>query len=370
MTDIKVMFVYGSPHKPLTARRRDNLGVAQLSAMLKQRGIIPRLHFIFDWTNDEMLRFAGVIDNECIDVVCFSVICIETFGDILPFMEIARDMGRTVILGGSHIKFIRKPIDTPAHYICRGDGETLPDFFLKGDTALFDSPMVTEDIHNLPLPDYDLMLPYLQTDGDPESFMLPYITSRNCPWECSFCGQSLVPDKKLFVRARVKEDLTALAIKYPGRIYEVRFGDGTMPYYSKAWRESWGGINIPFSGCIRADIEPRLLNWLCDRGLTRVIIGVEDPDEEYRNKVFNKQITDGDIYRTVRMLHKRGVDAELSFIYGAPGQAEDTREKAIAMVEKITRDSLIRIDEDTFYGSLTEVHFFGYGDEAGLRELA
>ncbi len=55
---------------------------------------------------------------------------------------------------------------------------------------------------------------------------------------------------------------------------------------------------------------------MCGKGLNTVFIGIEDPDEEYRNKVFNKGLTDNDVFRAVRMLHKRGVRTELTRIIG------------------------------------------------------
>ncbi|WP_185244948.1 B12-binding domain-containing radical SAM protein [Citrifermentans bremense] len=308
-----------------------------MSAILKQRGIMARLHFIQDWTDVELQRLRRVIEDEHIDFVCFSVVSEDTFESTLPFMESARNMGRVVILGGSYLRFFNEVPDTPAHYTCRGDGETLPEFILHGDTGLFDRALLTEDIDTLPLMDYEAMRPFFHLSMA-ETFTLPYLSSRDCPWSCSFCAESIHPRKKPRIRARVKEDIEYLyGNVFPRQITGVHFHGDLLPYYNQEWRESWGDITFPFTACVRGDIEPDLVRWLCRRGANRVLIGVEDADEEYRNTVFNKQVTDRQLFDSIREFHKHGVFTELTFIVGAPGQGPESQDRAQKLVKKIAR---------------------------------
>jgi len=97
-------------------------------------------------------------------------------------------------------------------------------------------------------------------------------------------------------------------------------GDALLPYYDRGWRKSWGNFSHPFYCYIRADVEPKILNWLIDRGLTACAFGVESGDEEYRNKILHKQLNDKDLFRTMDILTKRNVTAIPFFMRHSPGE--------------------------------------------------
>ena len=252
----------------------------------------------------------------------------------VDYIDIARQMGFTVLAGGVYLR--RKvPEGLNADYICRGEGEGLPDFVLNGDESMFKSRLFYPDLNSLPLPDYELFrgIPFerghLSLEG---KRLIPYHSSRGCPYRCSFCEIS-IQKQPLRIRTRVKEDLECITKTYqPDMVFIC---DELLPYYSKRWRESWGGFSYPFFAYIRSDIEPEVLRWLIKRGMFYCAFGVESGDEEYRNNVLGKGLSDYALWRTVEILNRHNVEYIPFFMTGTPDEGFEQKMKTHRMMKEI-----------------------------------
>ncbi len=308
---------------------RYNHGVALLSALCKARGIDVSLCVL-----EGLQAFVEQVRREKPQVIGFSCVTGHDYHACLPYIRAAKMMGCLVLLGGVWAG-LGKPVDPAVDFVCRGDGEGLPDFLLSGDTRIFDAPQVCRDIHSLPLPDYELFrdipfergLSYLVGKK-----VLPYYSSRGCNGSCTFCQIRHQP-KGVRVRARVKEDLEHLAEVYRPDVFFI--GDASLPYGNAAWRESWGDFRHPFVAYIRADIRPEHLTWLIDRGMIGCAFGVEAGDEQYRNAVLRKNLTDDALFRTVGILRDRSVDYVAFFMTGTPGETEAHQQKTLSMANAL-----------------------------------
>ena len=310
-----------------------NHGIALLSALCKKRGIQTALYIL-----DTPERFLDYLKQHDFDYIAFSCVTEHDYYKCLPFMIEARiiSMQRLtpILLGGVYVRR-GTHIIAPVDYICRGEGETLPDFLLDGNDMLFQAKMIAHDLNALPLPDYELFkdipfnrdIPWLKDEK-----ILPYYSSRGCPHKCSFCeikGQTGL----LRFRYKVKEDLTYLAEQYKPDMFFI--GDELLPYYNLRWQASWGDFYHPFVAYIRADISTGQLMWLHEHGLVGCAFGVESGDEEYRNLVLKKRLHDKDIYRTVELLSKLGIKYAPYFMTGMPGETFELTAKTYKMKEKI-----------------------------------
>jgi radical SAM superfamily enzyme YgiQ (UPF0313 family) len=279
--------------------------------MLKSWGINVHLAML-DWFKPEEF-------TPTTDMVGFSAVCEGDYILSLPYIRRAKALGKTTILGGTWAG-LNRPVDRSVDLVCRGDGESLPQFILGGDQGLFESSMVVPDLNSLPLQDYEVFsgVEFDRALGPMAGKkLLPYVSSRGCNAGCRFCQARLQPPRR--VRTRVEEDLTEVLSTYrPDAIY---FADATMPYDDEGWRESWGELRVPFCGYIRADIEPDTLLWLIDRGLTLCAFGVESGDEEYRNTVLGKRLTDDQIITTTSILNRNGVPYITFYMTGTPGES-------------------------------------------------
>ena len=304
-------------------------GAALLSAVLREKGIGTEVCLLRDWF-DFMQRLARWDDP----FVAFSAVTEADYHKSLPFMRAAKAAGKTVLLGGTWAGLGRS-VDECVGRICRGDGETLPDYLLSGDDRLFRERMVCEDLNVLPLPDYDSFTAWPFERGLPETDgkkSLPYVSSRGCPYSCRFCQIRLQP-QGVRVRTKVEADLTELRDRYRPDLFFI--GDATVPEFSAAWRASWGGFRYPFVCYIRPDITPERLGWLIDRGMVGCAFGIESGDESYRAAVLGKRITDDEVWRTVHTLRQRGIWFVPFFLTGTPGETMAIRTKTAQMAEAV-----------------------------------
>lgn len=305
-----------------------NHGVALLSSLCKSSGIETDLYIL-----DSIENFAEYLKLTSADYVSFSCVTAHDYKKCIPFMQAAKKAGKTVLLGGVYVRR-GTPIDAPADYICRGEGETLPDFILNGDDRLFREKMLCEDINALPLPDYEMFrdIPFERSHLLKGKYVLPYYSSRGCPYRCPFCEVSLQPEVLRF-RYKVKEDLQYLLKKYQPDLFFI--GDELLPYYNERWRDSWEDFSYPFFAYIRADISPYQLEWLIQRGMIACAFGIESGDEKYRNEVLGKRLMDADIYRTAELLNKHGVKHVTFYMTDTPKETFAIKAKTYKMAKDL-----------------------------------
>ena len=294
-----------------------NVGVALLSALLKQAGFQTSL-FVGNGNLNEWKQLLSSIPVE--SIVCFSHVIKKDFELSLPYVDHALDCGFTVVFGGTYHRRNNDNQYDGRVLICRGDGEELVNYAVYGNESVFNEPKVFTDLNSLPLPDYALFKnhPYNgHIQGFKPCVKLPYNTSRGCIGSCSFCevqAQYKVPR----IRTKVKEDVEYLKVNHE---FDVLFiTDELCPYYSKEWRDSWGDLVTPFFAFIRADITEEQLEWMISHGMVGCAFGVESGDEEFRNTVMRKGVTDLDILRTVGILRAHDVYYAPFFMIKYPGE--------------------------------------------------
>lgn len=305
-----------------------NHGIALLSALCKERGILAELYVL-----DNIENFSRYLQAADSDYISFSCVTVHDYIKCQPFIHEAKRLGKTVLLGGVYVKGGRQ-IDAPADYVCKGEGETLPDFILNGDDRLFKDKMFCKDIHNLPLPDYEMFkdIPFERSHLLKGKYVLPYYSSRGCPYKCSFCEVMSQP-KGVRIKYRVKEDLTYLKKTYSPDLFFI--GDELLPYYDERWRASWGDFRYQFFAYIRADICKSQLLWLIDRGMFACAFGVESGDERYRNEVLKKGLKDDDIFRTVKILKEHSILYAPFFMTDTPKETFEIKAKTHKMAREI-----------------------------------
>lgn len=294
-----------------------NHGIALLSSLCKERGIETDLIVL-----DNMDDFVSMLFSTQPDYVAFSMVTQHEYPLCKPFMEMARALGFKVLAGGV---FLRRfcPEDIPADFVCRGEGETLPEFILRGEDSLFRDRMVYRgELDALPLPDYELFADYpyeREISLFKDKKVIPFHTSRGCPYSCTFCEVSTQP-KALRMRRRFVHDMDALARKYKPDLFHI--GDELAPYYDKAWMQEMQKNTHPFIAYVHAGIPADRLEALVDVGLQGCAFGVESSNEAFRNKVFRKGLSDKRLEESIEVLQRRGVNYVNFYITGFPGQQE------------------------------------------------
>lgn len=200
-----------------------------------------------------------------------------------------------------------------------------------------------EDLDTIPFPARNLF--------DSRYFEFPEITmisSRGCPYNCSFCQPTL---KKLFgnkVRLRTPEnvmsELEMILLEYHGKI--VRFHDDTF-----TWDRQWitkllsliidSTLYFSWNCKSRIDVlDKELIVMLKDAGCMRLDLGVESGSNRLLDCVLNKGITVEKIKEIFKLCEQAGMPTLAFIMVGSPTETPKDILDTINLLDEIPFDGL------------------------------
>jgi radical SAM superfamily enzyme YgiQ (UPF0313 family) len=282
--------------------------------------------------------------------------------------EVKRAFALPIVLGGHHASIY--PDETlrldGCDYVCTGDGEKplalLLDCLqdnkdidgLKGIWYKKDSHIIKNEIgsfyplDDLPMPNWDLW-----KDLDKYFYylgMLYLIGSRGCPYACTFCDAHGIAKAIPGSYYREKDpyayvhELMAQWEKYRKR--NLRLFQLFDPVFTmnSEWVESFCneyrrlGLQekIKYSVFSRIDhLDEDKIDLLAQSGCGGMRIGVECGDEYYRNQIYEKKISNKNIFKIFDLLHKRGITVTAYYMLGGPGESHKTMRQTVAYAKKL-----------------------------------
>lgn len=328
---------FGEPSDP-------PLGIAYIASVLQQKGYEVN---IID-ANAENLTIEEIYHRLVQlkpDVICISCNYSPLHN---PTLEIAkmvkRKFGLPVIIGGNHAtalaEYILK-ISQDIDFVVRGEGEIIlpellkelengnfsPDIkgiaFKKGKSIFNtgDAPLIS-NLDILPMPAYHLL---------PMNKYKRYniITSRGCPFNCSYCAANVIFRRK--VRYRSPESV-ADEIEYLLKNYGKKhfwFSDDTFitnPQYTYLLLEKLAkkNLDITWSCLTRVDrIERKLLEEMKNCGCIYISYGIESGSQEILNRM-GKRIKVEEILTALKFTQEAGIKQYGFFLIGFPGENWNT----------------------------------------------
>ncbi len=178
------------------------------------------------------------------------------------------------------------------------------------------------------------------------------ITSRGCPFACSYCCNnllhSLYEDERCHIRrlspGHVLKELVE-ARSFSDRIRSVAFVDDIFTN-SKAWLEEFipkykTHVNLPFYCNIHsAGFSLEKARLLKDGGCQLVIVGVQSGSERIRLDIFLRRETNESILQAVGYLKAVGIRFAVDHIFGAPGETNEDLEQSFDFYKQIQPDML------------------------------
>lgn len=297
-------------------------------------------------------EFTDTIDDFRPDLVGFSTMSGSHRWAITMAGEIRREYNLPNIIGGAHPTFFPEVINEPGiDMILRGEGEEsvvellnridcrrpmndVPNVWFKnGYIGRNDVRPLRSDLDDYPFPDrklYDLL------QGRLDRTVRNVITSRGCPWHCSFCFEDamrdLYADKGKYVRIRHIEKVIeeCRQLKLTTNVRTIYFADDVfgmnrkwlyefLPRYKRE-------VGLPFICLVRADMvgsDPEYAFRLAEGGCASVFFGVETGNEALRNKVLAKQLTTQQIQNAAAYLHAALIPFRTYNIVALPGETLD-----------------------------------------------
>ncbi len=180
-------------------------------------------------------------------------------------------------------------------------------------------------------------------------------SSRGCPSNCTFCGSPQFWGHKVrfhspeyFVEQLeqlYQKDITFFYISddtftmRKDRVIEI-----CKKIIEKDLKITWFAISrVNF-------VDEEMLYWMRKAGCIQISYGVESGSKEIR-KVLNKNIKTDDIKRAFALTTKYGILSRAYFIYGSPGENNETIQETIDLIHEIKPLSTIFYILDIFPGT-------------------
>ncbi|MFH0918163.1 MAG: radical SAM protein [Candidatus Omnitrophota bacterium] len=262
-----------------------------------------------------------------------------------------------LVFGGVHPTLLPQEtiVDQSVDAICIGEGEDafaeyldylsagrqplgVAGIWFKDSTGkIIRNPLrqFRQDLDGLRFPNWDYWDIEKRLNINESSFIggLRFITSRGCPYTCTFCSNP------------------ALGNAVPGKFYRLRSPENIVSeikhnvdkYYDRGFRHVvWGdesfGIDIIY---LRKLFElyngqgfNKALTWSCqpradfvtdewaqlakESGCNFVCMGVESADENIRFKTYDKNISNQDVREAVKILVRHRIEYAINMIVGCP----------------------------------------------------
>lgn len=342
------------------------MGLAYLAAVIEEKGNqVEILDCIAEGIDQEHLKQKlSEFNPDLVGISSMTPMALSTMMAAKGAKEVCPNT--TVVLGGPHATFMDKDILTnePAvDVIVRGEGEvTLAELTQRivngvglnsadGITYRHQGQIVQnpdrgfiQNLDDLPFPAYKhFPLEKYRLFG---KLFFPVITSRGCPFQCSFCTTSRILGKQYRVRSpkNIGHELEMLKREYGADSFT--FYDDTLTLDKKRLYDICDEIksrklNIPWDCQTRVDqISEEMFNKMKATNCQQVFFGAESGCQTILNAV-NKRTTVEQNEAAIKMAKKAGLFVAISIIIGYPGETPEMR--------KETFDFLRRAEPDDVY---------------------
>lgn len=311
------------------------------------------------------------------DVVGISCFFSSRFPAVLETAKIVKDIDSRIltVTGGIHPSLMPESVCSHPEidYVAVGEGEQIiVDFIgaVEGDTSFDDIEGLTfkkdgrvivnpkssyiEDLDSLGFPAWDLfdMERYLTINegrwGLGYGRYAPVVTSRSCPYRCTFCSIHSVMGPKY--RAHSPEyvvDMIETLVREYG-VDEISFEDDNLTYDKDRFVSICRGLverkikirwNTP-NGVHVGSLDRDSLEWAKKAGCDSLNLAVESGDDFIRNKVIKKGLNSEKIYEVAEACRGAGIKANAYFVIGMPGETEDSISKSHKFIKDLKFNNL------------------------------
>jgi len=196
-----------------------------------------------------------------------------------------------------------------------------------------------------------------------------FVSSRGCPFECSFCDTGVFDQKIRSHSAEYMAELFEYVHKRFG-IRDVTFEDDTFMVYRKNVERFCDlllkkNLRMTWACNSRVNLaKPDLLQTMKQAGCWHISYGIESGSQEILDHE-DKKLKLEQVYEGIRHTRTAGIAAKGFFIVGHPGETQDTLEATYRLTQEVPFSDISVTCMTPFPGSpLSQVaHEFGEFDE-------
>lgn len=355
---MKVLLV--KPHN-LTDHIQPSLGLGYLASSIRKNHEVNILDCIKDRIKPS--DFYKVLDERKPEVVGIQCYTFDLY-NVKEMLKQCKARHITTVLGGPHpsavpeetMEFFQDDLD------CMFEGEAeigfgrLLDKIAKNEKDLKDIPglvwregkkvlknkkQLVMDIDQLGIPAWDLIRPEEYPESQHGAFfrqfpIAPIMTTRGCPFLCTFCAGHLVAGKSLRKRS-VKSVIDEISVLYHNHgIREFHIVDDNFTLdrnFAKEFLKSLKKANLNVSWAvpngIRMDtLDDEMLELMKETGLYLISLGIESGSDKTLSSM-KKNITIEKIRESIALIRKHNIDIAGFFILGFPGETLEDIKKTI-----------------------------------------
>jgi len=266
-----------------------------------------------------------------------------------------REMGIPVIMGGPHVTYLAEEALGHADFVIRGEGEQalmelidarenggdyseVSNLSYRKDREIIHNPKQppADNLDSLPYPDFSLLKRDQPTKGGRST--IPVLTSRGCPFDCSFCSVTGMFGKKY--RFRSAENVLAELRQYNSRRNMIFFYDDNFTANRKRTKELLEGMirekfKFHWTTQVRADVakDVDLVRLMKRAGCHTLYIGFETVNPDSLEEMKKKQTVE-EITQAVKVLRKNRIHIHGMFVYGFDHDDWKTVKKTVRFAKK------------------------------------
>lgn len=353
----KIVFIEPNPpdFHVFTRVPLPRLGTALLSTILKGHGYEVKSYV-------ESVAEIDFNDVLAADAVGISTIT-STSRRSYEIAALLKKIGKKVFIGGPHVTYMPDEALEHCDFVLRGEAddhilrfvealdkgtgfESIPGLSYRLDGVVRHNKIMSfcKDLDTLPAPDYRL-ISGLEVEGAKKFPIAPIMTSRGCPYDCSFCSVTGMFGQKYRFRSkeRVLEELENHR-EFGGNW--IFFYDDNFCAHKKRTKELLHTmiekkLTPHWTAQVRVEIarDPELLDLMQESNCHTVYIGLESVNPQTL-KAYNKKQSVEDITYCIKTLHKKGIRIHGMFVFGSDQDTTDTIAETVRFAKKNDLDSV------------------------------
>ncbi|MCK4325645.1 B12-binding domain-containing radical SAM protein [bacterium] len=353
----------------------ESLGIEYLSSLLKKHG--HETAMIFDprmgnWASGKDSTWGRLFKDELVREVILSRPDLVGFSVSTESYQRALEMARAlksrlevpIIFGGIHPTSIPEEVlkNDCVDMVCLGEGEgamldlansldegkentDIENIWFKRNSQIIKNRIrpPIEDLDFLPFPDKELFAQKLPGSLRHTTYLI--ITSRGCPFACTFCSNNIL--KKLYrgykyLRKRSIENVIEELIwaKRQYAFKRVSFMDDVFVTES-AWLNDFidcyaREIKVPFSCFLHPQfVSKDTIRLLKEGGCFWLKIGIQSASEKTRKKLLKRPETNEQIIKIAAWCHKVRVNFSVDHIFNIPFEGVKEQEEALSFYNRL-----------------------------------
>jgi len=328
-----------------SAFKLPRLGLPIIGTILRDKGYQIKL-FCQDIAP---IDWAEVLTADMVMISTITSTAPETYHIARKIKEKARVLGKDIpiVMGGAHVTFMaEEALDNYADFVVRGEGEQtilellswlengndpdsisrIPGLSYKIGTRVYhnDKRPHLRDQDGLPTPELSLI------EGWKDPTIFPVLTSRGCPFDCTFCSVTKMFGHRYRIRSpeKVLEDIKYYHRLYPGAwmfFYDDNFAADKKRTKRLLELMLENNLRFPWTAQSRLDVvkDKDLLALMQKCGCKVLYIGLESVNPQTLLE-YNKRQTVEEMEEAIKTLHQYKIKIHGMFVLGGEQDDRDT----------------------------------------------